>query len=104
MLKFNNKFLTTLTGKGKKMEDKEKNDKPDTGPTVLITINGVSKEIHRGHQTVSTIKAVGGVPQADDLEQVVDGKLVLLADTGGVTLKGDEIFVSHPKDSGASAE
>lgn len=76
---------------------------PQTGPEVTITINGVPKEIHRGHQTVAAIKAAGGVPLADDLEQQVDGKLKLLPDDGAVTIKGGEIFVSHPKDSGSSS-
>ena len=77
---------------------------PATGPLVEITINGASKSIHRGRQTVVEIKTVGGVPLADDLEQVIDGRLVPLADDGAVTIKGREVFVSHPKDSGAAAE
>ncbi|MDE2039850.1 MAG: hypothetical protein KGO96_08500 [Elusimicrobia bacterium] len=58
--------------------------------------------IHRGHQTVAQIKTAAGVPLAYDLEQVVNGKLVPLADDGAVTLKGDEKFISHPKDNAAS--
>lgn len=87
-----------------KPEDAKGGDKPnpETGPNVTITINGNSVSIHRGHQTVAAIKAAGGVPLADDLSQVVDGKLVLLEDSGGVTLKGHEVFVSSPK-SGASS-
>jgi hypothetical protein len=77
-------------------------DKPQTGPTVTITINGTEKSIHRGRQKVAEIKALGGVPLADDLEQVIDGKLVPLSDDGAVTIKGGEVFLSHPKDSGAS--
>lgn len=72
------------------------------GPMVNITINNVKHEIHRGHQTVITIKTVGKVPLADDLEEVVDKKLIPLPDDGAITLKGGEIFVSHPKDSGSS--
>lgn len=77
-------------------------EKPDTGPAVTITVNRVQYQIHRGHQTVAAIKAAAGVPAADDLEQNVDGKLELLKDDGGVTLKGGEVFISHPKDSGSS--
>jgi hypothetical protein len=71
---------------------------------VSIEINGVSLRIHRGHQTVSAIKAAGGVAQADELEQVIGGKLQPLDDAGAVVLKGEEVFVSHPRDSGSSGE
>jgi hypothetical protein len=93
----------TVLGVGHKPDNGHGNDKgPQTGPIVTITINNVGYQIHRGHQTVAAIKTVGNVPLADDLEQVVDNKLVPLADDGGVTIKGDEMFVSHPKDSGSS--
>ena len=69
---------------------------------VSISINGVTKQIHRGSHTVAEIKTLGDVPLADDLEQVIDGKLTPLPDDGRVTIKGGEIFVSHPKDSGSS--
>lgn len=69
---------------------------------VTITINDVSKSIHRGNQKVEDLKSVGGVPLADELEQLINGKLTPLADDGRVTIKGEEIFVSHPKDSGSS--
>lgn len=75
---------------------------PQTGPEVKITINNVEKTIHRGHQTVADIKTLGGVPLADDLEQLVDGVLTLLPDGGSVTIKGGEVFISHPKDSASS--
>jgi hypothetical protein len=85
-------------------QDKPGGDKPhpEPGPIVTITVNGQPVSIHRGHQTVVAIKTAGGVPLADDLSQIIDGKLVLLADDGGVTIKGQEVFVSSPK-SGASA-
>lgn len=69
---------------------------------VTITVDGQQKSIHRGHQPVSEIKRVGGVPQADVLEQVLDGKLVPLDDDGGVVIKGNEVFISHPRDSASS--
>lgn len=75
---------------------------PQHGNTVTISVNGVERSIHRGRQTVAAIKDVGQVPLADDLEQVVDGKLVPLPDNGSVTIKGGETFVSHPKDSSSS--
>lgn len=75
---------------------------PETGPIVNITINNKVKEIHRGRQTVAEIKNVGGVPPADELEQVIGGKLTPLPDDGAVTIKGGEVFISHPRDSGSS--
>lgn len=80
----------------------DKKEHPQTGEFVTITVNGASKQIHRGHQTVAEIKAVGGVVATDELEQVINGVLTPLPDTGAVTLKGDEVFVSHPKDSASA--
>jgi hypothetical protein len=76
--------------------------KPQPGPDVHITINGVTKLIHRGRQTVADIKTVGGVPAADELEQVINGKLTPLSDDGAVTIKGGEIFMSHVRSGGSS--
>jgi len=81
---------------------KDKPDHPDTGPLVSITINGKTVSIHRGHQTVAEIKQAGGVNPAHELEQVRDGQLWPLPDDGAVTLKGGEVFVSHPRDSASS--
>lgn len=72
------------------------------GPEVMIIVNSVSVSIHRGHRTVSEIKTAANVPLADDLEQIVDGKLVPLSDDGALTIKGGEQFVSHPKDGAAA--
>ena len=69
---------------------------------VTIIVNSVERQIHRGRQPVSEIKRIGEVPQADQLEQVIDRKLVPLADDAAVTIKGGEEFVSHPRDSGSS--
>jgi len=80
-----------------------KNAGPQTGSIVSITINNTRKEIHRGRQTVAEIKAAGNVPLADDLEEVLENKLVPLPDDGAVTIKGGEVFVSHPKDSASSS-
>lgn len=75
---------------------------PHGESVVAIFVNNKEFHIHRGHQTVVNIKKTGEVPLADDLEEVVAGKLVPLSDDGAVTIKGDERFISHPKDSGSS--
>lgn len=72
------------------------------GNYVTITVNNGHVSIHRGHRTVADIKTAANVPLADDLEQVIDGKLTPLPDDGAVTIKGGEQFVSHPKDGSSS--
>ncbi len=69
---------------------------------VVIHINKKEYKVKPGSYTVAAIKEIGGVPFADDLEQIVDGKLVPLPDNGSVLIKGGEKFVSHPKEGGAS--
>jgi hypothetical protein len=74
--------------------------------TVTITINNKQYLTHRGRQSVSDIKKLGGVPQADELAEVIVGNtppLTPLADDGHVTIKGGEIFISYPRDSGSSS-
>lgn len=71
------------------------NHETEHGPNVNITVNGHTKQIHRGHQTVAHIKAVGGVAAAEELEQIINGVLTPLADDGAVTIKGGEQFISH---------
>lgn len=69
---------------------------------VTITVDGKPVQIHRGRQSVSEIKSLGHVPAAFDLDEVVDGKLVPLPDDGHVIIKGEEIFLSHPKSGHSS--
>jgi hypothetical protein len=69
---------------------------------VTITIDTKQYKIHSGVHTVVEIKQVGGVPAAYELEQLIGGKLTPLADNASVTIKGGEVFLSHPKDGGAS--
>ena len=75
---------------------------PQPGPEVQITINGVAKTIHRGRRTVVEITQLGAVPRADELEQLIEGKLQPLADDGAVTIKGGEVFMSHARSGGSS--
>lgn len=75
---------------------------PEPGPEVKISINGTSKVIRRGHHTVVEIKKLGEVPLADELEQLIEGKLTPLPDDGAVTIKGGEVFMSHPRSGGSS--
>ena len=71
---------------------------------VEIVINNTPRTIHRGRQDVQEIKRLGGIPLADELVQIVDGQLVVLADTAAVVIKGGERFLSQPRDSASSHE
>jgi hypothetical protein len=82
--------------------DIEKDQIKEKWPMVDITIDSNKVSIHRGNQSVAEIKHTGNIPLAFDLEQVVNGKLVPLSDNGSLTIKGDEIFISHPKDASSS--
>ena len=72
------------------------------GPEVTIYIDDKPVPIHRGNCSISELKTLGTVPQAYDLDQVIEGKLTPISDDGHVTIKGDERFISHPKDSASS--
>lgn len=69
---------------------------------VTISVNGKPVEIHRGRREVSEIKAKGEVPAADTLAQVVSGELKPLPDDGSIVIRGEEVFLSYPKDAAAS--
>jgi hypothetical protein len=82
--------------------DSHHGNDPQHGPRVTISINGTTYEIHRGRQTVATIKHTGSVAAAEELEQVIDGVFNPLPDDGTVTIKGGEVFISHVRASAAS--
>lgn len=84
------------------MNDVKRDDEEHAMDKVEIMIDGARKMIHRGRQTVLEIKLIGGIPSAYDLDELVDGRLIPLADEGSVTIKGGEQFFSHVKDSGSS--
>ena len=79
-------------------EQSESHAKDEVG----IKINNVDYSVHRGRISVVELKKISGVPQADVMEQLLEGKLVDLEDNGFVTIKGREVFISHPRDSASS--
>jgi len=83
-------------------EIKENKEKPEKGPFVTIRVNNQEFEIHRGNQSVQEIKAIAGVPLADELNLVIDGELTSLPNDGSVVIKGGEVFVSQPPSGAAS--
>lgn len=83
------------------MTDNEAINHPDHGK-VIIQVNAKEYYVRPGTHMVAEIKKLAGIPLADELEQVVQGKLIPLPDEGKVHIKGGETFISHPKDSGSS--
>jgi hypothetical protein len=83
--------------------DNDHGNDPQTGPNVTIYVDDKPFEIHRGHQLISTIKTVAGVPAVDQLNlEGPDGGIVKLDQNGGITLKGGEHFVSFRATGGSS--
>jgi len=77
--------------------------RPDGVPNeVPITINTINFKVARGRHTVKDLKALGGVPERHEMEQLIAGKLTPLPDDGQVIIHGGEVFVSHPRDGEAS--
>ena len=72
-------------------------DASKTHKLVSITIDDKKFEVHPGKHRVSELKKLGNVPAGDELAQLIDGKLITLADDADVEIEGGEIFVSHPK-------
>jgi len=77
-------------------------DHPENGPNVSITIDGKPFELHRGNQSVAGIKALGGVPGANQLDLDINGVLTPLDQNGSVVIKGGEVFVSYPATGSSS--
>ena len=75
---------------------------PQKPNEVSISINNVEHTIAPGHTTVKELKKLGSVTAGDELVQVVDCEVVALEDGGTVCIRGGEVFVSHPRQGGAS--
>lgn len=82
--------------------NRTENDHPQPGPDVTVTINGTSKDIHRGSYVVSKLKEELDVSQDLALSLDVDGQLTPLADDGRITIKGGEAFFSGARTGGSS--
>lgn len=77
-------------------------DRDDCCRTVEIHVNNEGVFLQPGEYDVPTFKKVAGVPQAEDLDELVRCKLVPIADGGKIRIEGCEVFISHVKDGGAS--
>lgn len=75
---------------------------PQTGPTVSITVDNKEVVVHRGNRTVAEIKEAAGVSPEYVIDQIVGGEIRPLMNDDSITIKGDEVFISHPDDGRAS--
>lgn len=69
---------------------------------VTIKINDLPHEVHRSKYSVGELKVIGKVPPEYELQELIDGKLVPLADNATVLIKGCEEFFSTVKGGGSS--
>lgn len=70
--------------------------------TVTVTIDGRTVKVHRGSHVVSELKSLLGVDPSYALELDFNGTLSPLTDDDRITIKGGEVFFSHPR-TGASS-
>lgn len=75
---------------------------PQTGPDVTVTVDTKPKTVHRGSYLVSEFKALVGVDQTLELDEVIDGQFKPLDDSARIVIKGGEVFVSHVRTGGSS--
>ncbi len=74
-----------------------------TSTLVTITINRKTVKVAAGPLSVARLKVLGGVPPADDLNEVLPGgQLKLLPDDGTVNIREGMQFISTPKTGGSS--
>ena len=78
------------------------NENTNHNENVPIFINKEKNMVKRGPESVSTIKTLGKVPLAYELEELIQGKLQPLPDDGTVEIKGGEQFFSHPRTGSSS--
>jgi hypothetical protein len=69
---------------------------------VTVTVDTLPKQVRPGRYVVNAFKRAVGVDPNYELEEVVNGKLVPLADDAHIHIKGGESFVSHVR-GGASS-
>lgn len=69
---------------------------------VIIYIDNKKYDITKGEHSVSEIKKLGGIPEAYELEQVINGTLTPLKDDSIICIEGEEKFFSHPRDGSSS--
>jgi hypothetical protein len=69
---------------------------------VTVTVDTHPKQVRPGRYVVSVFKKAVGVDPTYELEELIDRKLLPLADDAHIRIKGGESFVSHVR-GGASS-
>lgn len=85
-----------------KAQEQQQHEHPQPGPNVTVTVDTQTKTVHRGSWIVSEFKKEVGVSADRALDEVVGGEFKPLEDTQRITIKGDEVFVSHVRQGGSS--
>jgi hypothetical protein len=77
-------------------------NKDDPHKKVSVTVDGKERKVRPGTYKVSEFKEEVKVDASRELDQVIDGQLVPLANDAEVEIKGGEVFVSHVPQGGSS--
>jgi hypothetical protein len=72
------------------------------GKLVTVTVDTKPHTVRKGRYIVSEFKRLVGVDPSYQLDEVVNGQFVELKDTDKVSIKGQEVFVSHVRGGAAS--
>lgn len=69
---------------------------------ILIEVDGVPRRIEQGRYVVSALKAMFNIPPEYELDRVVGGKFIPLADDETIEVHPKEQFVSHVRHGASS--
>lgn len=69
---------------------------------ITIEVDGTLRQIEQGKYLVSALKSMFGIPQEYELDRVVGGKFIPLADDETIQVHPHEKFVSHVRHGGSS--
>ena len=84
------------------MKEQVVQEQRDTEVKVQVSINGKQYEIPAGNIKVVRLKQLAGIPAADELAEIREGKLFPLPDDGQADVKQCDVFVSYPRSCSAS--
>ncbi len=69
---------------------------------VMVTVDGVNKELPAGVYVVANFKRLVGVDASRELDEVVHGEFKPLDDNAKITIEKHEKFVSHVRTGSSS--
>lgn len=72
------------------------------GKLVTVTVDTKPHTVRKGRYLVSEFKHLVGVDPTYQLDEVVNGQFVELKDVQKMSIKGEEVFVSHVRGGAAS--